>query len=276
VNAHRASSDLDLLDHQVRDKNTEQADRLGGAMEAKKIIRDAFMHVTLMRQTAAEKPGLAQAVAEIKFFQAQRFAGTYSDLLQSDQYRAAALFFLEELYSDKDYSERDAQFVRMAGPLERLFPQQVVQTAVSLAQLHRLTEELDRAMAEEWMANAEKPAIARYILAWHCVGRRADRNMQLTTVIDIGNELNRLTRTPGLRRMLRMMRVPARLARLGDLQRFLESGFDTFAEMGRQVDRVKYFLDTVMEREAYLIDQLFDSSAVACETKIRHLLGQTQ
>ena len=238
-------------------------------MEAKKIIHDAFTHITLMRQTAVEKPGLMQAVAEIKSFQARRFKGTYFDLLQSDQYRAAALFFLEELYSDKDYSERDAQFVRMAGALERLFPQQVVQTAVSLAQLHRLTEELDRAMAEEWMANSDRPEVARYVLAWRRVGRRADRNRQLTTVMDIGNELSRLTRTPGLRQMLRMMRGPAKLARLGALQRFLESGFDTFAEMGRQTDRVKYFLDTVMEREADLIEQLFAANAVALETKLR-------
>ncbi len=245
-------------------------------MEAKKIIHDAFTHITLMRQTAVEKPGLMQAVAEIKSFQARRFKGTYFDLLQSDQYRAAALFFLEELYSDKDYSERDAQFVRMAGALERLFPQQVVQTAVSLAQLHRLTEELDRAMAEEWMANSDRPEVARYVLAWRRVGRRADRNRQLTTVMDIGNELSRLTRTPGLRQMLRMMRGPAKLARLGALQRFLESGFDTFAEMGRQTDRVKYFLDTVMEREADLIEQLFAANAVALETKLRQLLGQTQ
>ena len=245
-------------------------------MEAKKIIHDAFTHITLMRQTAVEKPGLMQAVAEIKSFQARRFKGTYFDLLQSDQYRAAALFFLEELYSDKDYSERDAQFVRMAGALERLFPQQVVQTAVSLAQLHRLTEELDRAMAEEWMANSDRPEVARYVLAWRRVGRRADRNRQLTTVMDIGNELSRLTRTPGLRQMLRMMRGPAKLARLGALQRFLESGFDTFAEMGRQTDRVKYFLDTVMEREADLIEKLFAANAVALETKLRQLLGQTQ
>ncbi len=245
-------------------------------MEAKKIIRDAFVHVTTMRQIAVEKPGLAQAVSEVKSFQARRFAGTYSDLLQSDEYRAAARFFLEELYSDQDYSERDAQFVRMAGALEKLFPQQVVQTAVSLAQLHRLTEELDSAMAAEWMANIDKPEVTRYVMAWRHVGRRDDRNRQLKTVMDIGNELNRLTRTPGLRQMLRMMRGPAKLARLGALQRFLESGFDTFAEMGRHAERVKYFLDTVIVREGDLIDQLFDSSAVACETKIRHLLGQTQ
>jgi hypothetical protein len=245
-------------------------------MEAKKIIRDAVTHVTLMRHTAIDKPGLALAISQIKNFQARRFAGTYFDLLASDQYKKAALFFLEELYSDKDYSERDAQFVRMAGALERIFPKQVVQTAVSLAQLHSLTEELDQAMAEEWMVTGDQAEVARYVLAWRRVGRRADRDRQLATVMSIGNELNHLTHTPGLRAMLRMMRGPAKLARLGALQRFLESGFDTFAEMGREDDGAKHFLGIVTARESELITHLFEANAVTCETKILQLLGQTQ
>jgi hypothetical protein len=249
-------------------------DRLGVVMEATKIIREAVSYVSLMRKAAADRPELGQAIVSIKHFQARRFAGTYFDLLRSDLYRAAALFFLEELYSDKDYSERDAQFARIAGALERLFPEQVVQTAVSLAQLHRLTEDLDLAMAEKWMGQTDMPEVARYIAAWKAVGRRADRGAQLTTVMEIGHELDRLTRTPGLRMMLRMMRAPARLGGMSALQRFLEAGFDTFADMGRKSDDTHYFLSTVMARESALIDQLFDANAAACEAEITQILAQ--
>ena len=243
-------------------------------MEASTIIRDAVMHVTQIRQTAAETPGLASAVSAVKQFQARRFAGTYFDLLQSEQYRSAAIYFLQELYSEKDYSQRDTQFGRIAGALERLFPEQVVQTAVSLAQLHRLTEDLDLAMAQHWLRLADQAQVMRYVKAWRCVGRRDERNTQLNTVLSVGHELDRLTRTRGLRMMLKMMRKPAHLAGMGSLQQFLESGFDTFAEMARQGDGARHFLATVREREAALIDGLFDASAVACETKITLLLGQ--
>lgn len=245
-------------------------------MEATNIIRDAVARVALLRQTAADTPGLARAVSMVKHFQARRFSGTYFDLLHSKQYRPAALFFLEELYSEKDYSERDAQFARIAGALERLFPQQVVQTAVSLAQLHRLTEELDLATAQSWMSNAAASEAARYVTAWRSADRRPDRNTQLATVLNVGHELDRLTRTRGLRMMLKMMRGPANLAGLGSLQQFLESGFDTFAAMGRKGAGVGYFLDTVRAREAGLIDRLFDADAVACETEITQLLGQAR
>lgn len=243
-------------------------------MEASQIIRDAVTQVSLLRQTAADQPALARAIHDVKSFQARRFAGTYSDLLQSEQYQSAALFFLQELYSEKDYAERDTQFARIAGALERLFPQQVVQTAVSLAQLHRLTEDLDLAMAQSWMSNGNAPEVTRYVRAWRAVDRRSDRNTQLSTVLNIGHELDRLTRTHGLRMLLKMMRGPANLAGMGSLQRFLEAGFDTFAAMGRKGDGARHFLATVMTRETDLIDQLFEADTVTCETEIARILGQ--
>jgi hypothetical protein len=243
-------------------------------MHAKLIIRSAVERVGELRQRANARPGLAEAVSEIKHLQARRFQGTYADLLQTTLYRPAALFFLNELYSDKDYTERDAQFSRIAGALERVFPEQVVHTAVALAQLHGLTEELDLSMAEHWLAHPHGTQGARYLAAWRAVNRRSDRSQQLTTTLEVGAELDRLTRKPGLRTMLRMMRRPAQMAGLGSLQQFLEAGFDTFAAMGKQADAVSYFLGLVDSRESVLMARLFDAPTVSCETEMSHLLGE--
>jgi hypothetical protein len=243
-------------------------------MEATLIIREAVQRVTRLRELAACSPALAAAIGEVKHFQAARFAGTYADFLNTKKYKTVALFFLEELYSAKDYTQRDAQFARIAGALERLFPEQVVKTAVSLAQLHCLTEELDMAMAQQWMNDPGSWPVARYVSAWRAVDRRPDRNRQLSTVMAVGHELDHLTRTPGLRRLLKMMRGPASLAGLGSLQRFLESGFDTFASMGANGDGAQYFLDAVQLRESGLIVLLFDADRVACETEISAALGE--
>ena len=245
-------------------------------MEATNIIRDAVARVTALRQSASDNPELARALGEVKRLQARRFAGTYVDLLHSEQDQPAALFFLEELYSEKDYTLRDAQFARIASGLERLFPQQVVQTAVAMARLHHLTEELDLTLAQCWLSQGERNEAARYVAAWRAVGRRADRDRQLATVLEVGQELDRLTRTPGLRMMLKMMRGAARMLGLSALQQFLESGFDTFAAMGRKGDGSRYFLDTVRQREGGLIERLFQASTVACETEISRILGQAR
>jgi hypothetical protein len=251
-------------------------------MDASHLICDSVVQVERLRQTAASTPGLARAVSAIKQFQARRFAGTYQDLLHAKPYQAAARFFLDELYSEKDYAERDTQFARIAGGLARFFPQEVTQTAISLAQLHLLTETLDLAMARHWLSNANADASAntpdpsRYISAWRAVGRREDRHMQLANVLALGRELDHLTRTPGLRFMLKMMRGPANLARLGALQRFLEAGFDTFADMGRQAGGATFFLETVHARESHLFTLLFEGDLVACETELAQTLAQAR
>jgi hypothetical protein len=243
-------------------------------MDGKIIIRNAVASVAELRRRATTQSGLAQAVSEIKHLQARRFKGTYADLLQTKLYGPAALFFLNELYSDKDYSERDAQFSRIAGALERVFPEQVTHTAVALAQLHGLTEDLDFRMAEHWLTHPGGTQAARYIAAWRAVGRRADRNQQLATTLEVGAQLDRLTRKNGLRTMLRLMKRPAQVAGLASLQQFLESGFDTFAAMGKQVDAVSHFLRLVNERESLLMERLFEASEESCKSEVSLLLGE--
>jgi hypothetical protein len=244
-------------------------------MEAARDIRDAVARVTLLRQAIRARPELGTAVAQVKRFQSRRFAGTYADLLAGGPFAAPSRFFLEELYSDKDYAERDAQFARIAGAIERFFPEQVARTAVALAQLHAVTEELDQAMASEWLGGgqADERSSRRYINAWRAVDRRAERMKQLTVVLGIGHDMARLTRTPGLRTMLKMMRGPASAAGLSSLQRFLESGFDTFGAMAR-TGAAADFLRTIEQREGDLIAALFDMPLVACETQLDRTLGQ--
>jgi hypothetical protein len=242
-------------------------------MSTAETIRVAVAEVQALRLASRSTPEIAAAVTTVKRLQARRFAGTYADLLASGPYSAAAGFFLEELYSERDDAERDAQFARIAGAVEKLFPRDVAETAAALARLHALTESLDHAMAREWTGEAPNE-IAAYVLAWKAVGRREDRERQLETVVAIGDELTRLTRLPGLRLMLKLMRGPASAAGLSSLQRILESGFETFSAVARPRAGAERFLQTIRDREQLLMDVLYSADAVACETELRRILGQ--
>ena len=246
-------------------------------MDAAHTIRDAVERVGAMRVEANSKPGLHTALVAVKALQAKRFSGTYKDLLASQDYGPAARFFLEDLYSDKDYSQRDAQFSRIAGALQRLFPEQVISTAVALAQLHLLTEELDWKMASEWETPphaATNDAATKYVSAWRAVGRDPDRKRQLEIVLTVGRDLDRLTRTPGLRLMLRMMRGPARAAGLGNLQDFLETGFDTFAKMTGRGRSAQAFLTTIQARESQWIERLSFGNVAVCVNELQNCLKE--
>ena len=241
-------------------------------MKASEEIREALARVAALRQAATGPGDLAQALQAVKHLQAQRFAGTYPDLRANPVFAASIHFFLEELYSAKDYSQRDSQFARIAVAIERTFPESVVATVLALARLHRQTEELDMAMAQNWRQTSGLSGAARYVAAWRAVGQRPERQWQLTTVLDIGQTLARLTRKPGLRLMLKMMRRPAEMAGLGSLQSFLEAGFDNFSSLVKS-GSVDTFLNTIQTRETAWITQLFDADPVTCENELNLTLG---
>jgi len=236
-------------------------------------IHQALETVARLRQQRNGQPALASANAVIKRFQARRFQATYPDLLQSPRYQTAAHFFLHELYSAKDFAERDHQFGRIADTIAKLFPQSVVNTAAALAEVHALTERLDDAMAHAYLAlkvaTPELSDAASYIACWRQVSDSAARRQQLQVVLTLGESLDSLTRKLGLRMLLKMMRGPASAAGLASLQIFLESGFDAFQTM-RGADE---FLKLMTERETDWITRLFEEDAVACETKLTALLS---
>jgi hypothetical protein len=214
-------------------------------------ILDTLHTVDAQRAQRARDPALAERVQAVKHYQHERFQRTYADLLGSPRYGAAARFFLEDLYGPADYSRRDSQFARVVPALVRLFPKEVVHTVLTLGQLHALSETLDTAMGRAVGPGAVDPAA--YTAAWQAVGRPADRERQIGLMREVGDALDGYTRNPLLRRALHLMRAPARLAGLSELQAFLERGFDTFREMRG----ARPFLDTVVERERALAAELF-------------------
>jgi hypothetical protein len=206
------------------------------------------------RQARQAQPDLEAIVNTVKTFQQRRFSKSYADLLVSDRYGAAARFFLNELYGPTDFARRDAQFARVVPALVRLFPNEIVEAVSVLAELHALSERLDSAMGRELSSSVLAPS--EYVFAWQRVGQSEGRARQVGLTVEVAGRLDRLTKNPLIRNGLRLMRGPAAAAGLGDLQRFLESGFDTF----RALKGAKDFTVTIQTRETELASALFGAS----------------
>lgn len=211
---------------------------------------------------AVARQGLAPWMDRVRQVQVRRFRHTYADLLADGRHSRAAAFFLNELYGSDRFEERDAQFARIVPALERLFPAPVLSLAEQLAEVHALTEELDLALAQTWRTCTPDTPVTRpadwatpYVAAWQQVGRRPERDLQLSTVVDMGHRLARVVTYPGLRTALKLMRGPARAAGLSLLQGVLEEGFDAFRAMGDP----SFFLDAIARRERAWMDGLFDA-----------------
>jgi hypothetical protein len=216
------------------------------------------------RRRRAEVPGLLAKVTALKAFQQRRFSHTYADLLASARYGAASRYFLDELYGPSDFTTRDAQFARAAPAIVRVFPNEVAETVAILAELHALSETLDSAMAVQ-LADGRITA-ADYIAAWQRADRAPDRERQIELTLRIAGHLDRITRLPLLRNILRLMRGPARAAGLAELQRSLETGFDVF----RAMKGAQEFIALIGSRERALAATLFaaDCSGAAGDSSL--------
>lgn len=233
-------------------------------------IRKHLERVTHLREQA-RSDGLSTAVHEIKQLQARRFRATYADFLTDARYASATRFFLDELYGEHDFVQRDEQFGRIAGALERLFPDAVADLAVDLAETHALTEMLDHELAGHWLAQDSGCSYAeRYVRSWRLTGERAQRERQLVVVQHMGQELQRLTRMKSLLIALKLMRKPAHAAGLSSLQQFLEKGFAAFANLGD----TQAFLGAIHTREERWIDALFDDELAVCQQALSQELAR--
>ncbi|MEO6407933.1 MAG: hypothetical protein ABIO45_04180 [Burkholderiaceae bacterium] len=230
-------------------------------------ILESLSAVSAERARRTTDPALAGAVQKVKAYQQRRFALTYADLLASARYRPAAQFFLDELYGPRDFTRRDTQFERVVPALVQLFPAALVATVAVLAELHALSEQLDSALAARLDGGAPLDA-QTYAQAWQASAEPAQREGQIALTLQVGDSLDRLTGNPLLHTSLRLMRGPALAAGLGELQGFLEAGFESF----RAMHGARAFLDLIDEREHRLNRALYEARPGPATADLQALL----
>lgn len=210
--------------------------------------------VKRLRLAALATPAAARACMALRAWQSARLARTYADLLASPRYRSAALFFLNDLYGPKDFSRRDADVERILPKMTKILPAAALSSIADSVELDAISEALDAALlgAHAPIDNASQISETSYAAAYRAGSDPALRRRQLDLIEIIGRAMDRLTHIPMLYTTLKLMRAPARMAGLAELQGFLEAGFVTFRDM-RGADE---FIATIMTRERRLMEGL--------------------
>lgn len=227
-------------------------------------LRDHLAEASALRAAARGNPdGLRQRL-HLREWQARRLADTHADLLAHPRFGPAAAFFLDDLYGPKDFSERDAEVQRILPMLVKLLPASAVRALALAVELDALSERLDGQVLDHLRAAGTIDDIdditpTDYACAYVQGDTRSDRQHQIELVGEVGEALGRLTRLALVASVLHMMHKPAYLAGLGELQEFLQRGFDAFRHMGAPDE----FLALIRERETALMEALFAGCATA-------------
>ena len=199
--------------------------------------------------------GFQLRLKAVKRWQQARLARTYADLAADARYAPAVAFFLDELYGIKDSTVRDRDLERMVPTIRRLLPRFAFDAVNSALELDVLAEEFDQALTNA--LGRQQLNDANYLKAFRDVGRRTARLRQIELMCAVGEGLDRMVKKTLIFSTLKMLRGPAQMAGLGEMQRFLEMGFTAF----RQMKGADYFLATIASRETILIERILSGAS---------------
>ena len=220
--------------------------RLQRVLEANRRGRDA-VH---------EPRNRSRLLPALQRWQAARLKRSFVDFLAEPRTAPAARFFLEDLYGDQDVTARDRDVERVLPLMRKLLPPHLIETAADAIELAWLSHALDLRMAEALEQAGVKAATMddrRYAAAYRRVGKPRLRELQIQLILRIGATLDHAVHKPWIPRLLRASRLPARFAGLGELQGFLERGFDAFRALRGADD----FLGAIAARERETSRRLF-------------------
>lgn len=192
----------------------------------------------------------------LRRWQAQRLARTYADLAADKRYAPATAFFLADIYGERDFSERDRAVQRAYPVIEKTLPRAALAPIERAMELHDLSVHLDAALAGvlvDKLGVRDRITETAYAQAYRLCDNRGQRLRQIELLAAVGKDLDKVVAKPLVRRMLILTRRPARMAGFGELQDFLERGFDAFRHMGGAAE----FIETVETREKLILERLF-------------------
>lgn len=223
---------------------------MGKSRPAESSLRAHFEAARAERVLSRATTSSAADRLAVRTYQQARLADTHSDLLASEKYGPAATFFLTELYSTEDLTQRDADIERVIKILVKFLPDKALATLAAALEMDALSELLDGRLAAVLRAKQTAGAPLKidatdYRQAYRDMNDFDLRLRQMELTEEIGLALDKLARMPLLLTLLRIMRAPATAGGVGGLHEFLERGYAAFAHMkgGRE------FIEAIVSRE---------------------------
>ncbi len=199
-------------------------------------------------------------LAALRAWQTRRLERSFQHFLDDARMRPAAVFFLTDLYGDRDFSGRDRDVARVMPLMSRILPHSLLGAAVDAVELEVLSHAFDLRMAAalaKILRAGEVIGMDSYAQAYREVGAPRLRRRQVELILGVGWTLDAAVKKHGVAKILRASRTPARLLGLSELQGFLERGFTSFEALGGAKD----FLEAIGRSELAASQRLFAGEA---------------
>jgi hypothetical protein len=224
-----------------------------------RLLRDLENNPELKHQTVAGS-GLDPQLALLKEWQSERLRRTYADLLDDPRYQPACLFFLNDIYAARDFSQRDYDIERLHDFLSRLLPPMMLMLLTQVVELNRLTNALDQRLLQalvDELGVTDEITPQLYAQGYRICDNYAERLQQIELTTQVLAQVGAGARLLVVGAAMKVLRGPAQRADWIELYELLEHGYAAF----KQMKDVKNFVGVIEQREKRILNQIFAGAA---------------
>ena len=215
------------------------------------------LQVTAQYHLDIKHQNLTIPLKTLQSWQCERLMVTYKTFLLNKRFHPAMMFFIDELYGPKDFSQRDDDIARIVPKMSKILPEKALQSLEKALHLNRLSVHLDYTLLQH-LEDVNTVDSSSYSAAYHDSNNKAERTRQIDFIAALGQDLADVTNIIGIGMLLKMSRKPAQLAGFLTLHEFLEKGFNAFKKIGKVED----FINPIIETERDIMHKLFAGTPV--------------
>jgi hypothetical protein len=191
----------------------------------------------------------------VQEFQVRRLKRDFRDLRKSEEYGPFSEFFATEIYSARDFTERNESFRRLAHQFRGLLGDEIHSGLVRLLDLHSLTDQLDEQIAGA-LITAGTPrnfTEAQYERAYRELDNYDERHLQIELIIESLTFTHRISQMALINVVLKSARLAVGFFSKDRTIELLEHACSTL----RNISNVDYLVGEIRDRELARLNRIF-------------------
>lgn len=193
-----------------------------------------------------------ELLIKVRRYQAAALKNTYRDLMEDEGSKRLLTFILDTIYTPEDIKAPTETFKKVYEYFMGRPKGEPVLILTKLYELNRLSEELDRSVAQNLDETGEITDTA-YENALRACNNREDRERHIELFVKCTNTLHRLSRHPLNAFMFKVMKLLMSYLGRPKAVKTVEEGYNAF----RGVEDIYRFTGVIKERELARLERVY-------------------
>jgi hypothetical protein len=196
-----------------------------------------------------------QAKTAVQDFQVRRLKRDFHDLRKSQEYGPFSEFFASEIYSARDFTERNESFRRVTNQFRHVIGEEIYVGLVRLLDLHSLTDRLDGEVAAALIGMGQPLDFneAEYEEAYRLLDNYDERLLQIELILESLEFTHHVSQMTLIGVVLKSAKLATGLFTKDRIVDLLERAYS----MLRHIRDITYLNDEVRKREVARLDRIY-------------------